>query len=192
LRGYPGNPDAGVNPGGPDAKTTTGPKHGDICVSPSFDCGSGNNLICVVDYNKIQSFGRVDAVLALEPFADKWRAFGWHVQEIDGAAVIGEDFLADFELDLGRIVVAFRNIVHGKRPELGFRRFFLHGGEQIRRKRRNSAPARDIRSNDSNTRRSIQNSLLRHDGGPSPTPTNAAGSSSSLPGVAPHKPRRCG
>jgi transketolase len=38
----------------------------------------------VVDYNKIQSFGRVEEVLALEPFADKWRAFGWHVVECDG------------------------------------------------------------------------------------------------------------
>jgi transketolase len=43
-----------------------------------------DNLIGIVDYNKIQSFGRVDTVLALEPLADKWRAFGWHVQEIDG------------------------------------------------------------------------------------------------------------
>ena len=91
-----------------------------------------------------------------------------HVQEIDGAAVVGNDLLADLELDLGRIVVTFRDVVHGKRPELGFRRFFLHGGEQIRRKRRNSAPARDVRSNDSDTRRGIQNSLWRHDLGPSP------------------------
>ena len=43
-----------------------------------------DNLICIIDYNKIQSFGRVETVLALEPFADKWRAFGWHVQELDG------------------------------------------------------------------------------------------------------------
>ncbi len=43
-----------------------------------------NNLICVVDYNKIQSFGSVSEVLELEPFADKWRAFRWQVEEIDG------------------------------------------------------------------------------------------------------------
>lgn len=43
-----------------------------------------DNLICVVDYNKIQSFGSVAEVLELEPFADKWRAFRWHVEEIDG------------------------------------------------------------------------------------------------------------
>lgn len=43
-----------------------------------------DNLVAIVDYNKIQSFGSVAAVLDLEPFADKWRAFGWHVEELDG------------------------------------------------------------------------------------------------------------
>jgi transketolase len=43
-----------------------------------------DQLVAIVDYNKIQSFGRVCDVLDLEPFADKWRAFGWEVREIDG------------------------------------------------------------------------------------------------------------
>lgn len=43
-----------------------------------------DNLIAIVDYNKIQSLGTVKAVLDLEPFAAKWRAFGWSVREIDG------------------------------------------------------------------------------------------------------------
>ena len=43
-----------------------------------------DNLIAIVDYNKIQSFGSVPEVLALEPFAEKLRAFGWYVVEIDG------------------------------------------------------------------------------------------------------------
>ena len=43
-----------------------------------------SNLIAIVDYNKIQSFGRVADVLELEPFVDKWRAFRWSVREIDG------------------------------------------------------------------------------------------------------------
>ena len=42
------------------------------------------NLTAIVDYNKIQSFGTVAEVLDLEPFADKWRAFGWQVTEVDG------------------------------------------------------------------------------------------------------------
>lgn len=43
-----------------------------------------DNLTVVVDYNKIQSLAPVAETLALEPFADKWRAFGWAVAEVDG------------------------------------------------------------------------------------------------------------
>jgi transketolase len=43
-----------------------------------------DNLIALIDYNKIQSFGTIREVLDLEPFADKWRAFGWSVRSIDG------------------------------------------------------------------------------------------------------------
>lgn len=43
-----------------------------------------DNLVAVVDYNKIQSLGSVREVMDLEPFADKWQAFGWSVREIDG------------------------------------------------------------------------------------------------------------
>ena len=43
-----------------------------------------DNLIAIVDYNKIQSFGTVKEVLDLEPLAEKWRVFGWVVREIDG------------------------------------------------------------------------------------------------------------
>ena len=43
-----------------------------------------DNLVVAVDYNKIQSLDLVANTLALEPFADKWRAFGWHVTEVDG------------------------------------------------------------------------------------------------------------
>jgi transketolase len=41
-------------------------------------------LVAIVDYNKMQSLGTVDAVLGLEPLARKWDAFGWSVREIDG------------------------------------------------------------------------------------------------------------
>src|SRR6476469_5832616 len=43
-----------------------------------------DNLTAIVDYNKIQSLATVAETLALEPFADKWRAFGWSVIEVDG------------------------------------------------------------------------------------------------------------
>ena len=43
-----------------------------------------SNLTLLVDYNKIQSLGPVSETLALEPFADKFRAFSWHVEEANG------------------------------------------------------------------------------------------------------------
>ena len=42
------------------------------------------NLICVVDINNQQADGASSKVLGFEPLADKWAAFGWHVQRIDG------------------------------------------------------------------------------------------------------------
>lgn len=43
-----------------------------------------NNLVAIVDRNNIQIDGFTETVMPLEPLADKWRAFGWHVLEIDG------------------------------------------------------------------------------------------------------------
>lgn len=43
-----------------------------------------DNLTVVVDYNKIQSLAPVAETLALEPFADKWTAFGWSAEHVDG------------------------------------------------------------------------------------------------------------
>lgn len=42
------------------------------------------NLCAVVDYNKLQSDDTNANIMALEPFAPKWRAFGWHTVECDG------------------------------------------------------------------------------------------------------------
>ena len=43
-----------------------------------------DNLTAVIDYNKLQSYGRIEEVLPLEPLTDKWRAFGFEVREVDG------------------------------------------------------------------------------------------------------------
>ena len=43
-----------------------------------------DNLCVVVDFNKWQATGRSEEVMALNPLADKWRAFGWNACEIDG------------------------------------------------------------------------------------------------------------
>jgi transketolase len=43
-----------------------------------------SNLTVMVDYNKIQSAGPTAEILDLEPLADKWRAFGFATEEVDG------------------------------------------------------------------------------------------------------------
>lgn len=42
------------------------------------------NLICFIDRNNIQIDGFTEEIMPLEPFCDKWRAWNWHVIEIDG------------------------------------------------------------------------------------------------------------
>lgn len=42
------------------------------------------NLTAIIDFNKICQSGRVEEVIGVDPLADKWRAFGWEVREIDG------------------------------------------------------------------------------------------------------------
>ncbi len=43
-----------------------------------------DNIVAIVDYNKIQLDGWVKDIMDLEPLGDKWRAFGWHTLTIDG------------------------------------------------------------------------------------------------------------
>jgi transketolase len=43
-----------------------------------------HNLVAVIDRNNIQIDGFTEDVMPLEPLADKWRAWNWHVLEIDG------------------------------------------------------------------------------------------------------------
>jgi transketolase len=43
-----------------------------------------DNIVAIVDHNKIQLDGFVADIMAVEPLADKWRSFGWHVIDIDG------------------------------------------------------------------------------------------------------------
>lgn len=42
------------------------------------------NITVLIDYNKIQSFGRVEEVLPIEPLEDKWKSFGWECRRVDG------------------------------------------------------------------------------------------------------------
>lgn len=43
-----------------------------------------DNLVAIIDYNKLQSLTTVDKTLRIEPLSDKAKAFGWAVREVDG------------------------------------------------------------------------------------------------------------
>lgn len=43
-----------------------------------------DNLTVIVDYNKLQAMDELEKIVHMKPFADKWKAFGWNVVEIDG------------------------------------------------------------------------------------------------------------
>ena len=43
-----------------------------------------DNITAILDRNNLQNDWHVDELMPIEPVADKWRAFGWHVVEIDG------------------------------------------------------------------------------------------------------------
>ncbi|MBN2729994.1 MAG: transketolase [Bacteroidales bacterium] len=43
-----------------------------------------HNIIGIVDRNNVQIDGKTEDVMSLEPLADKWRSFGWHVLECNG------------------------------------------------------------------------------------------------------------
>ncbi|MFH0816651.1 MAG: transketolase [Methanobacteriota archaeon] len=43
-----------------------------------------DNLVAIVDRNKLQLDGPTEQIMSLEPLSDKWKAFGWHVLEMNG------------------------------------------------------------------------------------------------------------
>jgi transketolase len=74
-----------------------------------------SNLTVVVDYNKQQSYGPTSEVLELEPFADKWRSFGFAAAEVDGHDVerLGQ-VLGGVPLDPGKPTAVICHTVKGK------------------------------------------------------------------------------
>ncbi len=74
-----------------------------------------DNLIAIVDYNKIQSLGSVAEVMELDPLADKFRAFRWSVREVDGhdhAAI--REALSSVPWEVGKPSVLIAHTIKGK------------------------------------------------------------------------------
>ena len=104
-------------------------EHRVFCLVSDGECNEGStwepalfaphhrldNLVVIVDYNKIQSLGRVEDVIDLAPLADKWRAFGWSTVELDGhdhAAL--ERVLARVPAATGKPTCVIAHTVKGK------------------------------------------------------------------------------
>ncbi len=43
-----------------------------------------DNFTAIIDYNNLQGYGRAREICHFEPLSEKWKAFGWHVEEADG------------------------------------------------------------------------------------------------------------
>ncbi|MBP3636864.1 MAG: transketolase [Clostridia bacterium] len=76
-----------------------------------------DNLIAVVDHNHMQSLDFCEKTLALEPFADKWRDFGWNTLVVDGHDVVALQAAfaqAKENLGSGKPTVIIAETVKGK------------------------------------------------------------------------------
>ena len=72
-------------------------------------------LTIFIDYNKLQSYGPTKEVLNLEPLSDKWRSFGFAVEEIDGHNVAAlEQLLKRLPLSTGKPTAVICHTVKGR------------------------------------------------------------------------------
>jgi transketolase len=74
-----------------------------------------DNVVAIVDFNRIQLDGFVKDIMAVEPLADKWRAFGWNTLEIDGhdlAAI--RQALANADATKGKPTCIVAHTIKGK------------------------------------------------------------------------------
>lgn len=106
-----------------------------FCLLGDGECNEGNvweaamaaaqyhldNLIAVVDYNKVMAKGFTFDQMGVEPFVDKWRAFGWEVIEVDGHdldAIADAFHRARWVLPHGQPIVVIAHTVKGRGVEM--------------------------------------------------------------------------
>ncbi len=102
-----------------------------FCVMGDGECDEGSvweaalqahqyrldNLIAVVDHNRMQSLDFCENTIALEPFTDKWASFGWNVMQVDGhdvAALRAAFEQAKANLGTGKPTVIIAETTKGK------------------------------------------------------------------------------
>jgi transketolase len=80
-----------------------------------------DNLIAVVDYNKVMAKGFVWDLMSIEPLNDKWKSFGWDVLEVDGhdlEALAATFYQARWTLPRGKPIVVVAHTVKGRGIEM--------------------------------------------------------------------------
>jgi transketolase len=74
-----------------------------------------NNIVAIIDCNKIQALGFTKDVIDLEPLSKKWSSFGWSVKEIDGHDLQEiEDTLRTVPFEKDRPSVVIAHTIKGK------------------------------------------------------------------------------
>jgi transketolase len=106
-----------------------GRRHRVFCLMSDGDCNEGStweaimfaaqhkldNLVVIVDYNRVQALGKMEDVIEMEPFAQKLKDFRWSVREIDGHDVAEiESTLTDLPLTEGMPTWILARTVKGK------------------------------------------------------------------------------
>ncbi len=86
------------------------------------------NLTAIVDRNNIQIDGFTEQIMPLEPLADKWRAFNWHVIEVDGHHIPHViDALKEAQTIYEKPTVIIAHTIPGKGVSFMERKFEWHG-----------------------------------------------------------------
>lgn len=70
------------------------------------------NLTAIVDFNKLQGFGRTKEIISQENLAEKWRVFGWEAYEVDGHDV--DELALEFNKPHNRPKVIIAHTIKGK------------------------------------------------------------------------------
>ncbi|MCG6551015.1 MAG: transketolase [Candidatus Magnetominusculus sp. LBB02] len=74
-----------------------------------------DNLCVIIDHNRLQAMDTLDNIVPISPLAEKWQAFGWQVNEVDGHDIAGliEKFTAlPFQANKPSLIIA--NTIKGK------------------------------------------------------------------------------
>ena len=71
-----------------------------------------DNLTAVVDFNKLQAFGRTNEIVDMRNLAERWRVFGWDVSECDGHDVVQLESALSRSRERPKMVIA--HTVKGK------------------------------------------------------------------------------